>query len=101
VTPEERATWDVDPDRWPHTPPLHVFRELMDEDDNWWWQAGAGHGLNAYEAAVEALEAAEAAVGVLTGEVVTLRAQIGHLSGCAACGRDRPCNGPHDCAMVP
>lgn len=56
LTPEERSTWDVDPDLWPHTPPLHVFRALMDEDDNLWWRAGSGHGLNLYEAAVDLLD---------------------------------------------
>ena len=56
MTPEERAQWDVDPDLWPATPPLHVFRELMAEDHNLWWRAGSGHGLNAYEAAIEELE---------------------------------------------
>ena len=60
LTPDERPIWDVDPDAWPHTPPLRVFRVLMDEDDNTWWRAGSGHGLNAYEAAIEAIERVEA-----------------------------------------
>lgn len=62
LTVDERETWDRDPDEWPHTPPFHVFRALMDEDDNTWWRAGSGHGLNAYEAAVERVEELESAV---------------------------------------
>jgi hypothetical protein len=57
---EERATWDVDPDLWPHTPPYRIFRELFEEDDNLWWRAGSGHGLNAYEAALERIDELEA-----------------------------------------
>lgn len=59
MTPQERARWDVDPDQWSQTPPLHVFRELMDEDSSLWWRAGLGHGLNAYEAAIERIEELE------------------------------------------
>lgn len=56
LTPEERDRWDVDPDRWPHTPPHHVFRALYEEDDNLWWRAGSGHGMNAYDAALEEID---------------------------------------------
>jgi hypothetical protein len=56
LTEAERKAWDVDPDLWPHTPPLHIFRALMDEDDNLWWRASGGHGLNAYDAATERID---------------------------------------------
>lgn len=62
LTSEEREKWDRDPSEWPHTPPLHVFLALMDEDDNTWWRAGLGHGLNAFDAAIERIEELEALV---------------------------------------
>lgn len=65
MTPEERAKWDVDPNDWPHSPPLHVFRELMDEDDNLWWRAGSGYGLNAYEQAIEEVDRLVAGIEAL------------------------------------
>lgn len=56
LSDDERKQWDVDPDEWPHTPPFRIFAALMEEDDNVWWRAGSGHGLNAYEAAVTKVE---------------------------------------------
>lgn len=113
LTEAEREKWDVDPDEWPHTPPLHVFRALMDEDDNTWWRAGSGHGLNAYEAAVERVEELERAAareadahaaGVAKGRAAAMRwtdlqpgirrrlhEMRGHDHGpyrCAACDQD-------------
>lgn len=68
LTEAEREAWDVDPDLWPHTPPLHIFRALMDEDDNVWWRASGGHGLNAYDAAIERIDELAERVRVVEGE---------------------------------
>lgn len=59
MTPEQRATWRVDPDLWPHTPPLEVFLELYEEDRNLWWKIGCGHHENLFDAAIERIEALE------------------------------------------
>ena len=60
MSPEDRAQWDVNPELWPHTPPYHVFRELFEEDEHLWWRMSFGHGLNAYEAALERIDELEA-----------------------------------------
>jgi len=51
--------WNVDPDEWPHTPPLAVFRGLYADDDNVWWRMDSGHALNLYTEAVERIETLE------------------------------------------
>ncbi len=56
LSASERDQWDVDPLDWPHTPGYRIFRALFEEDDNLWWRAGAGHGLNAYEAALQVID---------------------------------------------
>ena len=30
--------WSPNPDEWPHTPPLAVYRELASKDRNLWWR---------------------------------------------------------------
>lgn len=57
LTDDERERWDRDPREWPHTPPLHVFRALLDDDDNLWWRVECGHHLNVFDAACDALDA--------------------------------------------
>ena len=56
LSPEEWADWGGNPDEWPHTPPLHVFRALYDADPHLPWRIPLGHVVNALEAALEALD---------------------------------------------
>ena len=41
------------------TPSLEEFRAEMEKDNNTWWALDSGHHLNLYEAALEALDAAQ------------------------------------------
>lgn len=52
--------WNVDPDQWPHTPPISVWRSQYEADSNLVWRAGTGHVVNMLDAALERLEAVEA-----------------------------------------
>ena len=52
--------WNVDPDQWPHTPPMPVWRAQYEADSNLVWRAGTGHVVNMLDAALERLEAVEA-----------------------------------------
>ena len=67
------AAWDVDPDQWPHTPPLDVWRALYEDDDNLVWRAGIGHVVNALDEALERLEVAEGAVERVRGLIDELQ----------------------------
>lgn len=55
------TNWFQDPETWPHTPPLGVFRTLVGEDPNVWWTVGCGHHQNLFENACDLLDIAEGA----------------------------------------
>jgi hypothetical protein len=62
ISNAEREIWEMDPRDWPHTPAYRIFRTLYEEDDNLWWRAGAGHGQNAYDQALEEIDRLEAVI---------------------------------------
>jgi len=62
LTDEERAEWDVHPDKWPHTPPHDVFRALYEKNGNLWWGAGLAHGQAAYDGALARIDELEEAL---------------------------------------
>lgn len=48
--------WSPNPDEWPHTPPLAVYRELASKDRNLWWRMDAGDAQNLLEEAIEQID---------------------------------------------
>lgn len=68
--------WDVDPDEWPHTPPLDEFLRLYEEDDNIWWRTGCGHHLNLFDAACERLDDAEMVAAMLVDVICEQEATV-------------------------
>ena len=56
---DEVARWSGDQAKWPHTPPLDVFRALYEKDSNLVWRVDVGHLVNVLDMALEEIEANE------------------------------------------
>ena len=79
--------WSGEPNDWPHTPPVHVFLTLQEQDPNLWWRMSSGHGQNlTHWRGCDAVypECVHPAVAILSDLIKELRAQ--HYADQCECG---------------
>lgn len=55
----EDTQWSLNPEEWPHTPPLEVYMELQKQDSNIFWRMPTGHLENLLDEALERIEEVE------------------------------------------
>lgn len=70
VSTRDLDQWSTNPDDWPHTPPLRVYRELEKRDGNLFWRMEAGHAANLIDEALELLDELEQRVKAARAEAL-------------------------------
>lgn len=58
----EPEAWSANPDDWPHTPPLAVYRELEGRNPGLFWRMSQGHAENLLDYAIDQLDTLAAQV---------------------------------------
>lgn len=70
---------NMNPNDWPHTPPLRVLQKLLIDDPNTFWRLSSGHIRNALDETLDALGEAERERDAALSSLVSVRREDGHL----------------------